>query len=431
VAARPPEGDVAPDDGRLPDGLASSRQGQPLSLYLHIPWCRARCGYCDFNTYVPDRFDREATWPYLTALGLELELAARLLGPRPVQTVYFGGGTPTLLGSADFAWLLGRVSALFELDPTAEITTEANPETVSPRSLENLRRAGVNRLSLGMQSAVDHVLAVLDRVHRPGRAVEAVDWARRAGFDSVSLDLIYGTPGESAADWEVSLEAALAAAPDHLSAYALTVEPGTRLAARLRRGELPWPDEDDLADKYLQADARLEKAGLTWYEISNWSRPQAACRHNLVYWQSDDWWGAGAGSHSHIGGLRWWNHRLPRHYSARLADGLSPAQGREHLTDQQRRVERIMLDLRLATGLDRRWLTASEQARLADPLARGLLEVRPIPPDRASADGSADRVPSGQALDPAQRLGEDSAGRLVLTPAGRLRADGVVRDLLD
>jgi oxygen-independent coproporphyrinogen-3 oxidase len=436
-------------------------------LYLHIPWCRSRCGYCDFNTYRLDRRDHDATRPYLAALGRELELAADQLGPRPVVTVYFGGGTPTLLGPADFAWLLTRVSDLFQLDPAAEITTEANPETVALEYLERLRQTGVNRLSLGMQSAVESVLAVLDREHRPGRAVEAVDWARRAGFDSVSLDLIYGTPGESTADWETSLAVGLAAGPDHLSAYALTVEPGTRLAARLGRGELDWPDPDDLADKYLQAEDRLARAGLPWYEISNWARPGAACRHNLAYWRSDDWWGVGAGAHSHVGGLRWWNHRLPRRYNDRLEAGLSPAQAGERLTDEQRRVERIMLDLRLASGLDPVWLTASERGRLGFPLAQGLMEVRPsatagsrrgtaaepvsdqVRVDPVVTVDGADRVRpgpvvtvdgSGQPAGPVETSGQSVggpadplrlSGRLVLTPAGRLRADGLVRDLLD
>ncbi|MDR1806664.1 MAG: radical SAM family heme chaperone HemW [Propionibacteriaceae bacterium] len=369
--------------------MVEGRREAPLSLYVHVPWCRARCGYCDFNTYV------SAPQPgYLAALHAELGLAAAVVGPRRVDTVYFGGGTPTLLPPADFAALLVTIRERFDLDPGAEVTTEANPETLSPEYVERLRAAGVTRLSLGFQSAVPHVLATLDRVHTPGRALDAVTWARRAGFESVSLDLIYGTPGESLDDWRATLDAAVAARPDHISAYALIVEEGTRLAARMKRGELPYPDDDLMADQYLLADQVFERAGWPWYELSNWGEP---CRHNLAYWLSEDWWGVGAGAHSHVGGIRWWNWRLPAAYAARLPE--SPAEAREVLSADQRRMERVLLELRLASGLDESCLTASERGRVAGFVEAGLVALR--------------------------------GGRVVLTPPGRLLADAVTRELLD
>jgi oxygen-independent coproporphyrinogen-3 oxidase len=403
MPGRPPEGVPAPLDGRLPDGWAASRQDRPLGLYVHIPWCRSRCGYCDFNTYVLERPSGRATAPYLTALRAELALAARTLGERRVESVYFGGGTPTLLDPADFHALLRAIEDAFDLDAAAEITTEANPETLSQDVVARLRDVGVNRLSLGLQSTTPAVLRTLDRVHTPGRAVAAVAWARRAGFASVSLDLIYGTPGESLADWARTLDTTLAAQPDHVSAYALIVEDGTRLATRMAQGELPYPDDDDLADKYLLADERFEAAGRPWYEVSNWARPGQVCRHNLAYWRSDDWWGLGAGAHSHIAGLRWWNERHPSAYVARLDANASPAHARELLTATQRHTETVLLGLRLAEGLDPAALTGTERARLAPLAARGLI---------------APRGATGQAP-------------IRLTPSGRLLADRVVADLLD
>jgi oxygen-independent coproporphyrinogen-3 oxidase len=370
---------------------------RPFGLYLHIPFCAARCGYCDFNTYV-QRSRAEQVEPYLTALRAEIGLAANVLGGPSVATVFFGGGTPTMLSPADFAFLLDAVRADFGLGADAEVTTEANPETLSPDFLAQLRLTGVNRLSLGMQSADPDVLATLDRKHTPGRVAECVRWARDAGFQDVSLDLIYGTPGEGAASWRATLEAALATGPTHLSAYSLTVERGTALAARVARGELPGTDEDDLADKYLLADERLAQAGYPNYEISNWSLPGMECRHNLGYWKSHDWWGVGAGSHSHVGGVRWWNLRHPRAYTA-ASSGRSPAQARESLTLEQRRTERVLLESRLATGLSPALLTDTERLRLPSLRRRGLL-----------------------------LSGDDP---LRLSVQGKLLADAFVRDLLD
>lgn len=397
-----PEGDPVPADGSVPQEAVSELPDRPLSFYLHVPFCRSRCGYCDFNTYTAAELGPGAgrgDW-VATALA-EVALADRVLGPDrpPVATVFVGGGTPTLLPSGDLGRVLAEIDERFGLAADAEITTESNPDTVGPRELAALVDAGFNRISFGMQSADERVLAVLDREHTAGRAQQAVAEARVAGFRSISLDLIYGTPGESAASWRASLEAALAAEPDHLSAYALIVEEGTRLAGRIRRGELPKPDDDDLADKYLVAEEVLTGAGLGWYEVSNWARtPADRCRHNLAYWRGDHWWGIGPGAHSHVGGVRFWNVKHPRAWSGRLAAGESPGYAREVLDAETRRIERVLLELRLVEGLDVGVLTDGERGRLVDPIARGLVEVR--------------------------------GDRAVLTLDGRLLADGVVRDLL-
>jgi putative oxygen-independent coproporphyrinogen III oxidase len=400
-----PEGQPAPGDGSLP-GQALSEIGQgPLGIYLHVPFCTTRCGYCDFNTYTATELGAEpgaSRAGYVAAAMSELELAARVLGPNApeVSTIFVGGGTPTVLPPDDLGRLIAVVSDRFGLAKDAEVTTESNPESIDAAGLYKLRELGFNRISFGMQSVVPHVLTTLDRTHSPGRPQQAIAEAKAAGFANTSLDLIYGTPGESAADWRASLDAALAASPEHISAYTLIVEEGTRLAARIRRGELPPPDDDDLADKYLIADERLARAGYRAYEVSNWSISSATrCRHNLGYWRSDHWWGVGPGAHSHVGGVRWWNVRHPRAYASRLADGLSPAQAREVLTPEDRRVERILLELRLADGLTTSLLTSTERGRLADLCARGLAVVE----DR----------------------------KLILTRNGRLLADGVIRELLD
>jgi oxygen-independent coproporphyrinogen-3 oxidase len=304
-----------------------------------------------------------------------------------------------LLPAADLVAMLAGVRDRFGLAPDAEVTTEANPESVDPASLEALREAGFTRVSFGMQSAAPHVLAVLDRQHTPGRALEAVAEARAAGFDHINLDLIYGTPGESLDDWRISLEQALSAEPDHISAYALIVEDGTQLARRIRRGELPMPDDDDVADKYVLADDLLRSAGLEWYEVSNWAASDAArCRHNEIYWRGDTWWGVGPGAHSHVGGVRWWNVKHPAAYAGRLAEGVSPAHAREVLDDETRRVERVLLEIRLRDGLS--------------------LDVL----DEGGLVAAKDAVDRGLAV--------SDSGRLVLTRTGRLLADGVVRDLL-
>ena len=399
-----PDGDPAPADGSLPASALAGLSERSLSAYLHVPYCTTRCGYCDFNTYTADELGpgvRRATW--LTSTRQEVALARRVLpGAPPLATVFVGGGTPTLLPPEDLVAALGSLREAFGLVEDVEVTTEANPDTVNEDGLRELRCGGFTRISLGMQSAVPHVLAALDRRHRPERVPAAVCEARTAGFDQVSLDLIYGTPGESLADWRRSLEAALAAEPDHVSAYALIVEPGTRLAARIRRGELAAPEDDLMADAYALADEVLTAAGYACYELSNWARPGAECRHNIAYWRGADWWGAGPGAHSHVGGLRWWNVKHPAAHAARVAAGESPAQDAELLDDDDRALETVMLGLRLRDGLPLDRLSGAGRERAAEAVAGGL-------------------------LDPAAH----AAGRAVLTDRGRLLADAVVRDLTD
>jgi len=400
-----PDGDPAPRDGALPASALGAAGERGFGVYVHVPFCATRCGYCDFNTYTATELGGGADQAsYADTVLAELALAARVLdGAAPaVETVFFGGGTPTLLPADDLARILDGIATTFGLAAGAEVTTEANPESVTPESLATLRGAGFTRISLGMQSARPHVLAVLDRTHTVGRPEEAAAEARAAGFEHVNLDLIYGAPGESAEDWQASLDAVVKAGVDHVSAYALIVEDGTRLGRQVARGEVPMPDDDVLADRYLQADATLTGAGLDWYEVSNWAAAEAArCRHNELYWRSGDWWGLGPGAHSHVSGVRWWNVKHPAAYAARLADGASPAQARETLDVETRQVEDVLLRLRLVEGL---------------PL--DVLE----PPGR---DAAAKAVADGL-LHEAEHIG----GRAVLTLRGRLLADAVVRDLL-
>jgi oxygen-independent coproporphyrinogen-3 oxidase len=375
-----------------------------LGVYVHVPFCASRCAYCDFNTYTASELrGRDHRAAFAADAIAELDQAAPALAGRPVDTVFFGGGTPTLLAAADLVRILRAIDDRLGLAPGAEVTVEANPESVDPAALALLREHGVTRISLGMQSVRPHVLAMLGRAHTPGRAQAAAAEARAAGFEHVSLDLIFGTPGETDADWAASLEAAMAADPDHLSLYGLTLAPGTRLHADVRRGALPAPDDDAMADRYLAADAALTGAGLAWYEISNWAAHDGArCRHNLGYWHGADWWGIGPGAHSHLDGRRWWNVRHPAEYAARLAAGRSPAAGEETLDPAARRLERILLETRTADGLDAA-LLAPAGARAAQRLAGdGLLEP-----------------------------GAPATGRVRLTLPGRLVADTVVRTLAD
>ncbi|WP_405090819.1 radical SAM family heme chaperone HemW [Micromonospora sp. NBC_01392] len=401
-----PEGEPVPRDGSLPATARRAVGARGFGVYVHVPFCASRCGYCDFNTYTAAELgggvSRET---YADSVLAELALAGRVLGDAPpprVDTVFVGGGTPTLLPADDLARILDAIDRTWGLAADVEVTTEANPESVTPESLKTLRAAGYTRISLGMQSAAPGVLAVLDRRHSAGRATAAVAEARDAGFDHVNLDLIYGTPGETADDFADSLAQVVDAGVDHVSAYALIVEDGTRLAARMRRGELPYPSDDVAADRYLAAEAALHAAGFSWYEVSNWARSEAArCRHNLLYWTGADWWGLGPGAHSHVGGVRWWNVKHPAGYAERLADGASPALARERLTADEQHMEDVMLRLRLASGLPLDVLDEAGRAGAERARTGGLLD----------ADAYAD-------------------GRAVLTLRGRLLADGVVRDLL-
>ena len=400
-----PPGDPAPADGSLPASALQGMPQRPFSVYLHVPFCRVRCGYCDFNTYtLPELDDAAAPQGYLASAHAEIELAAGVLqeaAPPPVSTVFVGGGTPTLLAPPALGSLVAAVRERWGLAPGAEVTTEANPDTITPAVAEQLAEAGFTRVSLGMQSAVPHVLRTLDRTHDPAGVADAVRAVRDAGLQ-VSLDLIYGTPGETLADWRASLDAAVALRPDHVSAYALVVEPGTRLHGQVRRGEVPAPEDDDEADKYELAEEVLGGAGYGWYEISNWaSDPQHRCRHNLAYWQGADWWGVGPGAHSHVGGVRWWNVKHPRAYDDRLGQGLSPAHARELLGPGERYDEQVLLGVRLRDGLPVGELRATGRRAVAGLVADGLLEGR-----------AAVR------------------GRAVLTLRGRLLADTVVHRLL-
>ncbi|MGM7420973.1 radical SAM family heme chaperone HemW [Cellulosimicrobium sp. CpK407] len=439
-----PDGEPVPPDGSLPAWVAPGGSGsvagvprptapRGFGVYLHVPFCSVRCGYCDFNTYTASELGGGASQAsYASTALLEVDLAARVLRDaglpeRPVSTVFVGGGTPTLLPAGDLARLLHGVRDAWGLAPDAEVTTEANPDSVTPESLAELAAAGFTRVSFGMQSAVPHVLATLERTHDPRRIPDVVRWARDAGLQ-VSLDLIYGTPGESLDDWRASLEAALATGVDHVSAYALVVEAGTKMAAQVRRGEVALPSEDDQATKYELADELLTAAGLTWYEVSNWARTDDdRCRHNLAYWRGDDWWGIGPGAHSYVAaagalgaeptsvtddtgasvqeprvGVRWWNVKHPRRYAALLEAGTSPAAGRELLTRDEGRLEQAMLGVRLHEGLDLAVLSPAGRRAVAGLVANGLLDGRAA-----------------------------VAGRGVLTLRGRLLADTVVREITD
>jgi oxygen-independent coproporphyrinogen-3 oxidase len=368
-------------------------------VYVHVPFCITRCGYCDFNTYTPAELGGVNPDAWLLALGTELALAAARLDAPTVNTVFVGGGTPSLLGGERLATLLDIVREHFALAPDAEVTTEANPESTWPEFFDAIRAAGYTRVSLGMQSTAPRVLATLDRVHSPGRAAAAAREAMAAGFEHVSLDLIYGTPGESDDDLLRSVDAAVETGADHVSAYSLLVEPGTALARRVRNGELAAPDDDVLAHRYELVDAGLSAAGMTWYEVSNWSRPGGECRHNLGYWDGGQWWGAGPGAHGYVGATRWWNVKHPNAYAEMLAGARLPVAGFEQLGADALHTEDVLLKTRLRQGLPLACLDDGEHERAEAVVAEGLLV----------ADGD----------------------RLVLTRRGRLLADAVVRTLLE
>jgi putative oxygen-independent coproporphyrinogen III oxidase len=401
-----PLADPAPADGLLPASVAEGAGERDFGVYVHVPFCRVRCGYCDFNTYTASEIRGVKQSDYAGQAIAEVALAAGVLQDaglpqRAAATVFFGGGTPTLLPVTDLAAMLGAVRDTWGLAPGAEVTTEANPDSVDADSLRKLAQAGFTRVSFGMQSAVPHVLATLERTHDPARIPLVVQWARDAGLQ-VSLDLIYGTPGESLGDWAASLELALAQHPDHLSAYALIVEDGTKLARQIARGEVATPDDDLQADMYELADETLSAAGYRWYEVSNWATDDAhRSRHNLAYWTGQDWWGIGPGAHSHVGGVRWWNVKHPAAYAERLAAGASPAHGRETLDAETRRVEAVLLQSRIVDGLPIGMLDPAGRTAVAGLIADGLV-------DGATA----------------------VQGRVVLTRHGRLLADAVVRRLL-
>lgn len=421
------------DKGQTPDNFgaspASARDDSPVSLsalkpgfaaYIHVPFCRVRCGYCDFNTYVKDFGAGADRASYHDSARRELALAAQFLRERnltmpPLSSVYFGGGTPTLLPQRAVRAILEEVRSTWGIVPGAEVSIEANPDTITEQVAQDLAASGFTRVSLGMQSAVPKVLAALDRTHSPKNLPNAVAALRRAGL-TVSLDLIYGTPGESLADWEASLQEALKLGADHISAYSLVIEPGTKMHALVKRGKLPPINPDSQAEKYEMADALLAEAGFVWYEISNWARlkegenlpspaiPDATyltnvSRHNLAYWRDWNWWGIGPGAHSHFANVRWWNQKHPRAYAQQVNAGQLPVEDGEVLDKSGRELERIMLGLRTAAGV--KSLTAAEKTRLAGLVAGGYLQ------EEAAARGEAQ-----------------------LTLRGRLMADYVTRELL-
>ena len=384
-----------------------------LSFYVHIPYCVKRCGYCDFNTYTPtDLLSQSSTNNdsagvqtvangYIDHVIQEIELARRTVGKASVPTIFFGGGTPTLLPARDLLRIVDAISGRFSLERRCEITVEANPDSVTKESLATLRAGGINRISFGMQSAVPHVLKVLDRTHRSENLVSATQWAKEVGFDHISVDLIYGTPGESLNDWKVSIDAALALPIDHISAYALIVEQGTKLARQVNSGEITMPDDDETAEKYRMADDSFSQAGFTWYELSNWARPGGECRHNIAYWQNSEWWGLGPGAHSHIENSRWWNVKHPNTYRAKITANETPIQEREELSLDNQRTENLMLAIRMKAGIALKNL--SEEQCVA-----------------------AEKYVESEHLE----LEKWERGALVLTQSGRLIADRIVRELL-
>ncbi len=418
----------------LDPSLVEAQWARPLSLYVHVPFCRVRCGYCDFNTYTVGFGPGAQIGDYAPSVLAEADLAARVLADagvsgRLAQTVFFGGGTPTMLDAGELIAILDGLRERIGIAGGAEVTLEANPDTVTREDLRAFADSGFTRVSFGMQSAVPRILAILDRTHTPTRVPLVVEWAKEAGL-STSVDLIYGTPGESLADWETSVRAALSYDPDHISAYALVVEEGTKMGAQVARGELPTPDPDDEAAKYELVDELLGEAGYAWYEISNFARASAsdrasgrasttfehASRHNLAYWRDWDWWGFGPGAHSHVGRMRWWNVKNPGAYAGRLRAGVSPAAAGEILGEEERELERVMLGLRTAEGVE---LDGVPAMAMRDGIVSGLSVCQSLSGRVASliSDGFIDGV---AALD----------GRAVLTLRGRLLADYVTRELM-
>jgi oxygen-independent coproporphyrinogen-3 oxidase len=377
---------------------AASKSKSSLSFYVHIPYCIKRCGYCDFNTFTPNELQDGASLEivsndYIDAVLRELEAAPTDVVP----TIFFGGGTPSLLPADDLGRVISAIKARNGLAADCEITLEANPDSVTQEKLATYLEVGFNRISFGMQSAKPHVLAVLDRTHNPANVEKAITMARSAGFKSISVDLIYGTPGESLDDWRETVAAALALDIDHISAYALIVETGTKLAAQIKRGDLTMPIDDLMADMYLLVDQMCEEAGLTWYELSNWSKPGHQCRHNIAYWENKNWWGLGPGAHSHVDGKRFWNLKHPTTYKQKLFAGETPILDSEQLTADQIKDEAILLQIRMREGLEIALLLPHQLEVLAEYRYNGFVEIN-----------------------------ED---RVLLTPTGRLIADRIVREI--
>ena len=377
-----------------------------LAFYIHIPYCVKRCGYCDFNTYTPSELKiatglSEVSNSYIDLLLLEIKQAKAQVGSAFVPSIFFGGGTPSLMEPSDIGRVIDQIKKEFVLNSDAEVTMECNPDTVSKENLAAFREVGVNRVSFGMQSAVPHVLATLDRTHNPENLLQVTTWAKEVGFSEISVDLIYGTPGETLADWQKSIHAALALPITHISAYALIIEEGTKLAAQIKRGEVAPVDDDLAAEKYLLADKEFTAAGFQWYELSNWAKPDSLSKHNLAYWLGENWWGAGPGAHSHLNGKRFWNVKHPNLYKEKIQSNLSPIADSEVLEEIQIASEKLMLSLRLPSGVEKESLNQDQISDLSDYVESGHL----------------DQLSWNQ-------------GRATLTLEGRLIADQILRQIL-
>ena len=363
-----------PESNRIP---ALDKSERTFHAYVHVPFCVARCGYCDFNTYTSDELNGDLRSGFDQFLIKEIEASAEVIQDsgypaRELSTVFFGGGTPSLFTADQFGNVLMALQERFGITADAEVTTEANPESTSAKWLCELRGHGVNRLSMGVQSFDEEVLAVLERGHSKDHVGPLVSEAKHLGYE-VSIDLIYGAPGESLESWKSTLLSAMELGTDHISAYSLIVEPGTKLERKIRKGEVPATDEDLNAAKYELATEMMASAGLRWYEVSNWGKPS---RHNSAYWVSQDWWGYGPGAHSHLAGNRFWNQKHPASYQSALNEGLAVA-GREELTPTQRLEEELMLGLRTISGVPRTLVRDLniEPSRIAKAIAQGYLDL--------------------------------------------------------
>jgi len=378
-----------------------------LAFYIHIPYCVKRCGYCDFNTYTPAELQlteglTQISNSYIDLLVKEIEFARNQVGESAiVPSIFFGGGTPSLMEASDIKRVITAISKQFKLDPIAEVTLETNPDTVTKEKLKQFYDAGVNRISFGMQSSVPHVLKTLDRTHNPENLPQVTKWATEVGFKEISVDLIYGTPGESKQDWQQSINSALALPISHISAYALIVEEGTKLAAQIKRGEIAKPDDDLTAEKYIMADKAFTTAGFYWYELSNWAKPNSQSKHNLAYWLGHNWWGAGPGAHSHINGKRFWNVKHPNLYKQKIQANETVILDSEVLKGSQIESERLMLSIRLPQGLEKNTLNNQQILELTDYVNSGHLDQE-----------------------------NWNLGRATLTLDGRLIADRIVREIL-
>ncbi|MFY7935676.1 MAG: radical SAM family heme chaperone HemW [Candidatus Nanopelagicus sp.] len=378
-----------------------------LAFYIHIPYCSKRCGYCDFNTYTPSELKistglSEISNNYINLVVKELDLVKiKIAESISVSSIFFGGGTPSLMEPSDIGRVIKKIRDDFELTNKTEVTLEVNPDSVDKIKLQRFFDAGINRLSIGMQSAVPKVLQTLDRTHNPENVSKVVNWASEIGFKQISVDLIYGTPGESKEDWQTSIEAALALPISHISAYALIVEPGTKLAAQIKRGEVEQVDDDLTAEKYLMADQLFTKAGFNWYELSNWAKNESHSKHNLSYWLGENWWGIGPGAHSHLNGERFWNVKHPNSYKEKIELNQLPIADSEILNKNQIESERLMLSIRLTSGIETKSLNEKQLNNLAGYVDSGHLNHS-----------------------------DWQRGRATLTLDGRLIADRIVREIL-